>query len=236
MLYIDWINESTLTAVFLLVVAFILSAVIGFERQRKLKSAGLRTHTLVGVGAALFTLVSAYGFSAVLGTHVALDPSRIAAQIVSGIGFLGAGVIFVKQNAVTGLTTAASIWVTAAVGMACGAGMPVLAAVATVLQLCAVWLLGYVGRMIRSSEHESVIIVRYRQGQGALRSMLAFAAEQGFEVLVTGSKSIEKPGKAVKVEAQLRLRNHRKEASELLEEFSDVPGVVGVRIEAQDND
>ena len=97
--------------------AFGLSAVIGLEREIRQKNAGLRTHILVGVGAALFMLVSKYGFTDVQARGlVVVDPSRVAAQIVSGVGFLGAGLIFVRRDAVRGLTTAAGIWVTAAVG------------------------------------------------------------------------------------------------------------------------
>jgi putative Mg2+ transporter-C (MgtC) family protein len=109
-------------------VALLLSAAIGLERDIRQKDAGLRTHTLVGIGAALFVLISKYGFTDVLERGlVVLDPSRVAAQIVSGIGFLGAGLIFVRRDAVRGLTTAASVWVTAAVGSAAGAGLLVLA-------------------------------------------------------------------------------------------------------------
>ncbi|MFC0864961.1 MgtC/SapB family protein [Sphaerimonospora cavernae] len=108
--------------------AFVLSALIGLEREWRNKSAGLRTHTLVGVGAALFMLVSKYGFGDVITSElVVLDPSRMAAQIVSGIGFIGGGVIFVRRDAVRGLTTAAVVWVVAAVGAAAGAGLPILA-------------------------------------------------------------------------------------------------------------
>jgi putative Mg2+ transporter-C (MgtC) family protein len=112
--------------------ALLLSAAVGLEREWRQKDAGLRTHTLVGVGAALFMLVSKYGFSDVLAAQrVVLDPSRVAAQIVSGIGFIGAGLIFIRRDSVRGLTTAASIWVTAAIGSAAGAGLPILAALAT---------------------------------------------------------------------------------------------------------
>jgi putative Mg2+ transporter-C (MgtC) family protein len=100
--------------------AMVLSAAIGLEREIRQKSAGLRTHTLVGFAAALIMLVSEYGFFDVLSAHVTLDPSRIAAQIVSGIGFIGGGLIFIRRGAVRGLTTAAVIWLTAAVGMAAG--------------------------------------------------------------------------------------------------------------------
>jgi putative Mg2+ transporter-C (MgtC) family protein len=112
--------------------ALVLSAAIGLEREVRQKNAGLRTHTLVGVGAALFMLISKYGFTDVLQPGVVvLDPSRVAAQIVTGVGFLGAGLIFVRRDSVRGLTTAASIWVTAAIGSAAGAGLPVLAALGT---------------------------------------------------------------------------------------------------------
>ncbi len=108
--------------------AFLLSASIGLEREVRRKSAGLRTYTIVGTTAALFLLVSKYGFTDVLVPgHVVLDPSRVAAQIVTGIGFIGAGLIFVRSDRVTGLTTAATVWLVTAVGMACGAGLPWLA-------------------------------------------------------------------------------------------------------------
>ncbi len=106
-----------------LAAAFVLSAIIGLERELKQKAAGMRTYTVVGFGAALFMLVSKYGFTDVLATgRIELDPSRVAAQIVSGLGFIGGGIIFVKRDSVRGLTTAASIWLTAAIGSAAGAG------------------------------------------------------------------------------------------------------------------
>src|ERR1700744_6817999 len=121
-----WLQAGELGA------ALLLSACIGVEREIRQKNAGLRTHTLVGLGAALFMLVSKYGFNDVLvAGRIILDPSRVAAQIVSGVGFLGAGLIFVRRDSVRGLTTAAGIWVTAAVGAAAGAGLPVLAVLAT---------------------------------------------------------------------------------------------------------
>src|SRR6202451_265114 len=114
--------------------ALVLSALIGLEREIRQKSAGLRTHTLVGVGAALFMLISKYGFTDVLEPgRVVLDPSRVAAQIVTGVGFLGAGLIFVRRDSVRGLTTAAAGRGTAAIGAAAGAGLPILAAMTTVV-------------------------------------------------------------------------------------------------------
>src|ERR1700722_10906056 len=115
-----------------LALAFVLSAAIGLEREIRQKSAGLRTYTLVGMSSALILLVSKYGFTNILEPNrIVLDPSRIAAQIVSGIGFIGGGVIFVRKDLVRGLTTAATVWLVAAVGMACGAGLPLLAIAVT---------------------------------------------------------------------------------------------------------
>ena len=117
-----------------LTVSTLCGAAIGFERGKRLKEAGIRTHTIVALGAALIMLVSKYGFFDVLGlTDVALDPSRVASQVVSGIGFLGAGMIFVHHQSVNGLTTAAGIWATAGVGMAVGSGMYLVGVSATAI-------------------------------------------------------------------------------------------------------
>jgi len=117
-------------------VAAVLGSAIGLDRQRLDKSAGLRTHMLVCVGSALFMIVSAYGFDEVLQPgRIALDPSRVAAQVVSGIGFLGAGTIVVRRQSVHGLTTAASIWAVAAIGLAAGGALYVAATTATAIML-----------------------------------------------------------------------------------------------------
>ncbi len=119
-----------------LAVAALLGSLVGLERERLMWSAGIRTHMLVSVGACLFMIVSAYGFQeAVQMPHVVLDPSRIAAQVVSGIGFLGAGSILLRGNSVRGLTTAASIWSVAALGLASGGGMYFAASISTAIIL-----------------------------------------------------------------------------------------------------
>jgi putative Mg2+ transporter-C (MgtC) family protein len=131
--------------------AGILGGLIGLERQLRAKEAGLRTHILVGIGSAMFMLVSKYGFADMLvSDHVALDPSRIAAQVVSGMGFLGAGTIIIQKQVVKGLTTAAGLWVTAAIGLVIGSGMYEIGIYGTVLALVVLetfrrishWLIG----------------------------------------------------------------------------------------------
>jgi len=113
-----------------LTVGLVLGAIIGFERELQRQPAGFRTHSLVSLGAALFTVVSAYGFTGDL-----VDPTRIAAQIVSGIGFIGAGTILQHRGHIRGLTTAASLWAVAAIGTAAGAGLFIVAVVGTLLIL-----------------------------------------------------------------------------------------------------
>ncbi|HEX3265160.1 MAG TPA: MgtC/SapB family protein, partial [Candidatus Limnocylindrales bacterium] len=125
-----------------LIVAAALGLAVGFEREIHGHPAGLRTHMLVASGSALFTVLSAYGFSGVSGSvpnSAPIDPTRIAAQIVSGIGFLGAGAILKDGIVIRGLTTAASLWATSAVGMAAGAGEYIIAAVATATILVSLW-------------------------------------------------------------------------------------------------
>lgn len=105
-------------------IAGICGSIIGFERKSRMKEAGVRTHFIVAVGSALMIIISKYGFQDQIGwSNLSLDPSRIAAGVVSGVGFLGAGMIFMQKHTVKGLTTAAGIWATAGIGMAVGAGM-----------------------------------------------------------------------------------------------------------------
>jgi putative Mg2+ transporter-C (MgtC) family protein len=135
-----------------LAVALVLGAVIGFEREQKEHGAGMRTLALVSLGSALFTIVSAYGFLSLLVgiPRLVLDPTRIASYIVAGIGFLGAGTIFLsrEKEKVKGLTTAATIWVIAAVGLACGAGLLWEATATTILTLFVLILLQFLERAI----------------------------------------------------------------------------------------
>ena len=128
----DLTVETQIELTLRLVVALLLGAVIGWERELQRMPAGFRTHALVSLGSAIFTIVSAYAFAGPLS-----DPTRIAAQVVSGVGFLGGGAILHYGGTVRGLTTAASLWAVAAVGMAAGAGLFVVATVSTVLVIVA---------------------------------------------------------------------------------------------------
>ena len=133
-----------------LCVAGLCGTVIGLDREYRVKDAGFRTHFLVALGSALMMIVSQYGFEDFLATHdgLRLDPSRIAAQVVSGIGFIGAGTIILQKQIVRGLTTAAGIWATAGIGLAVGAGMYTIGIATTVLTLIGLELLSYIFKSV----------------------------------------------------------------------------------------
>lgn len=145
-----------------LTLASLFGALIGLERERKDWAAGLRTHMMVCVGSCLIMIVSAFGFSDILGTeHVALDPSRIAAQVISGIGFIGAGtILFLKQGTIRGLTTASGLWTVAAIGLATGGGMYFAASCTTIIALIILWALQPLERrLFNKFKHKTLRIV-----------------------------------------------------------------------------
>lgn len=174
--------------------AFVLCALIGLERELRLKAAGLRTHTIVGIGAALFTIVSKWGFFDVLGADIRLDPSRIAASIVAGIGFIGGGLIFVRRDAVRGLTTAAAVWLTAAVGTASGAGLPVLAVATTAGYFLVVFGLTPIAERLPRSRHAPVQLrLTYVDGRGVLRRVIQECTDLGFAIVEVSTERSHQP-------------------------------------------
>jgi len=178
-----------------LALAALLSLIIGLEREFYAKAAGMRTYLLVGVGSALFTVVSKYGFSDVLLSGSSFDGSRVAAQVVSGVGFLGAGLIFVRRDAVRGLTTAAGVWFVAAVGMAAGAHLYVIAAGATVLYLLTMFgLRPLSGRMPHAKATVRDFEISYLDGHGVLRTIMETVSGLGVKVIdlrVTGARDLD---------------------------------------------
>jgi putative Mg2+ transporter-C (MgtC) family protein len=218
--------------------ALLLSALVGLEREIRQKSAGLRTHTLVGVGAALFMLISKYGFMDVLEPNrVVVDPSRVAAQIVTGVGFLGAGIIFVRRDSVRGLTTAAAIWVTAAIGACAGAGLPLLAVVTTLIYfLVALGFPGITRHLPRSSTAISFLRIRYGDGRGLLRQVLSVATDKGFAIdeVSTDSAGTHRDGRedrsggfGTSVEVTLHVHG-RGSINDLAVALSEIEGVEAV--------
>jgi putative Mg2+ transporter-C (MgtC) family protein len=217
-----------------LAIAFILSALIGLEREYRQKSAGLRTYTVVGIGAALFMLVSKYGFTDVLQNgRVVLDPSRVAAQIVTGIGFIGGGVIFMRSDLVRGLTTAAIVWLTAAVGMACGAGLPILAVAVTGAHFIIVFAFPPLAKRIpRGGANTAHLRLVYRGGQGTLRRSLEFCTQRGFTVSALGVESAGEPADDI-ANVTLTLRGKANPAK-LVDALRQIDGSLSVHLSESD--
>jgi putative Mg2+ transporter-C (MgtC) family protein len=213
--------------------AFVLSALIGVEREIRHKSAGLRTYTLVGFSAALIMLVSKYGFMDVLvNNRIVLDPSRIAAQIVTGIGFIGGGLIFVRRTNVRGLTTAAIVWLTAAIGMACGAGLPILALAVTGGHFVVVVGFPYIARRLpRSRWTPSLLQICYQDGREVLREVLVRCTQHNFTVsrLQVEKESPADPqdsaGRTVTVALEVQGTGS---VSKLAAKLADIDGMVSV--------
>ncbi len=212
---------------------FILCMLIGLERELRGKSAGVRTHVLVGLGSALFTMVSLYGAPDLVGQTLEWDASRIAAQIVSGIGFLGAGVIFVQRDAVRGLTTAGAVWISAAIGMACAAGMFTVAFVVVGAHFLVVLGLTPILKRLFGRLGTHSVELSYEDGRGVLRDVLLLASSHDYETQVTSTRQIKR-GSWRGVDVTLQLSGGRN-LSHLLAELSEIDGVESVDF-VHDND
>jgi putative Mg2+ transporter-C (MgtC) family protein len=207
-----------------LLLAAVLGAAIGIERELHDHPAGMRTHLLVSLGSALFAVISAYGYASIFAAHpeVQDSPQRIAAQIVSGIGFLGAGAIIQAGRWVRGLTTAASLWATAAVGLAVGSGEYLLAVVGTTLIVVS---LGPLNRVIAWRRGDGGQTLRLRlelTGLGPLGTVTTTASRAGGEVSRVETRKIGKG--RYEVELSLRLPS-RVSAEEVIGSLDDISGV-----------
>ena len=211
------------------VLAAVLGGAIGFERELREREAGLRTHLLVSVGAALFTMVSAYAwtdwrFSTEEG--LVFDPTRVAAQVVTGIGFLGAGAIIRQGLSVRGLTTAATLWVVAAIGMATGAGYYAAAVITTVLVLVSLWPLRVVAFRLagRLRPEEGRLAIELPAGASAV-SVLSAVEDAG---AVVRSLEFEEEGDTRRVDMRVRIEAGQS-AAVLLDELTKTRDVKGAR-------
>lgn len=202
-----------------------LGAVIGFERERLDRGAGLRTHALVSTASALVIIVSSYGFMDVVTANrtIVLDPSRIAAQVVSGIGFLGAGLIILRKNTVYGLTTAASIWAVAAIGLAAGAGLYIPAALTTGILLLILSGLRPVEQRLFAHKRMAPFIVRISRKQVSVATIEASVHDCGLDLLRLQLQPGERDDESL---ITLELHGgHANSLSQLAEHLHGVPGV-----------
>ncbi|MEH3142743.1 MAG: MgtC/SapB family protein [Mycobacterium kyogaense] len=214
-----------------LFVAFGLTALIGLERELQGKSAGLRTQTLVGTAAALILLVSKYGFGDVLVPGlVVVDPSRVAAQIVTGIGFLGAGIIIFRRGSVHGLTTAAAVWESAAIGMAAGAGLLLLACTVTAMHfLIILGFLPVVRRLANRLGGAITLHITYEDGRGVLRQVLEACSRRNWQLTELSADPAGEPLGAPSghVGVQLTLAGSGILRAPIV--LADIDGVSGIR-------
>lgn len=151
--------------------------IIGYERESRKKEAGIRTHVIVAVSAALMMILSKYGFDDVLGEYVRLDPSRVAAGVVTAIGFLGSGVIFARNHNVSGLTTSAGIWATLGIGMSIGAGMYLIGITVAVIVIFVEIFLGRSGIMAYLIPEVCLVTIEYRKGISSPEHLLSAVRE-----------------------------------------------------------
>ena len=200
-----------------LTLALLLGGAIGIEREYRAKEAGFRTHFLVALGSALFCLVSQFGFGVDL-----KDSSRVAAQVVSGIGFLGAGTIIFQKNVVRGLTTAAGLWVTAAIGLACGTGMYLAAVLTTAMVLLGLEVLNYWIPQLGLSTIELSFSAPSRE---SVKEFITRIKQDGMEVHSYELKE-RRLSKEEFLEASIEIRAkrdcHTLEILEYMNDFSDV--------------
>jgi putative Mg2+ transporter-C (MgtC) family protein len=171
---------DSLEMILRLVASLILGGLIGWEREYSNHSAGFRTHLLVCLGSTLIMLLSIYGFSQFANEpNVRMDPARLAAQVISGIGFLGAGTIFRTGLTVSGLTTAASLWVVAAIGLSVGAGFYMAASIATMMVLIILWILNIVEKKYMPSQKANSLQITIQDKPGVIAAVQKVIVEAG---------------------------------------------------------
>jgi putative Mg2+ transporter-C (MgtC) family protein len=210
-----------------LLIAAVLGSIIGADRERLAWAAGLRTHMLVSVGACLFMIVSAFGFSDTLGTrNVILDPSRIAAQVVSGIGFLGAGSILLRGEVVRGLTTAASLWSVAAIGLAVGGGLYIEAGAATIVIMVILAGIKPIEERFQQRHRTHELLMETQPGRMSLTALEAALGYRAKRIVRYVARPSETEGQESISITLTRLRP--KEVSEIEEILKTLPGVTKV--------
>ncbi|MCO6498234.1 MAG: MgtC/SapB family protein [Chitinophagaceae bacterium] len=215
-----------------LLLAALMGSVVGLERERLNWVAGLRTHMLVCVGSALIMMVSAYGFAEVLGQpHVELDPSRVAAQVVSGIGFLGAGTIFFwRKEVLRGLTTAAALWAVAGIGLAVGGGMYFAAGATTVLVLIILALMKPIERRIfKISEIQThSLSIKLIPTEFSLTSLEETMNSAGMNLIEMKINRITEKNSKNNYILEINLTGKNEQLLRLADDIKDKPGIQSI--------
>ena len=217
------IDPQSMSFIARLLLAGTLGALIGLERELRAKEAGLRTHFLVALGSALIMIVSQWGFAGsdgIQGTRGA-DASRVAAQIVSGIGFIGAGAIMVQKHYVLGLTTAAGLWVVAGIGMATGGGLYTLAIAGTIFALIGLELFRFIVKLVRLT---NVNVTFAAEKASDIPHMLSRLRDAGFHVFNYKVESVSEAG-GYRIVASMREKSKGDSKLTLIRIFNHEEGV-----------
>lgn len=216
-----------------LVLALLLGGLIGFEREVSSHAAGLRTHILVCVGSALVMLLSMYGFSAFVNeVNVRIDPSRLAAQVISGIGFLGAGTIIFNGRSITGLTTAASLWVVAGIGLAVGAGFYYPAVLSCVMVLISLWSLNKLEHKFFNGKKVRILKIQALDQPGTLGLITNLLGEQKVDIRKITMEEQKNDDKANEVQITFHITVPKPTIIvPMLEGINQIQGVSGVTLE-----
>ncbi|MBW5448677.1 hypothetical protein GE107_21770 [Cohnella sp. CFH 77786] len=224
--------ELTLRILFALVVG----GLIGLEREFGHHSAGFRTHILVCLGSALVMLLSIYGFSSFMNEpNVRSDPARLAAQVISGIGFLGAGTILRTGNSISGLTTAASLWVVAALGLAVGAGFYYGALLTAFLSLVCLFVLNKLEKVFNSKRRMADLTLTLKESSGSVQSVMEKVGPVGATITNLSAGTDPNGKEEPAIQLHLRLKNTVLERNlGILDELRGIPGVIRVTFRLSD--
>ena len=227
-----WVIEgvlSTWECLLRVMLAGICGAVIGFERSKRQKEAGLRTHIIVAMGAALFMLVSKYAFADIpMMDTMRADGSRIASNVVTGVSFLGAGVIFVRGGSIRGLTTAAGIWTIAAVGLAIGGGLYIIGVVSTLLMLIVQIILHHWLPSSETMETHDIAVVLKSVDNSVVTKLLEYFSEKKISVIETNIRRDTK-NDLVKMDMSVRIQKDA-DLADALSLIGQVPEVMSVKM------
>ncbi len=214
-----------------ILLALVLGGLIGLERELGGHSAGFRTHILVTMGSAIIVLLSAYGFSSFASEpNVRMDPARLAAQVISGIGFLGAGTIMRTGLTVSGLTTAASLWVSAAIGLSAGAGFYYCAIISTFLVVISLFVLNKVEKLFSRTKKIREVQIKMDRKSAGLGAVLAYLNRSGLQInklTVDNEEQSDAPsGRCLILRIQVKLKKVKK-YEEVIAALVGMEGVVG---------
>lgn len=207
-----------------LVIAGLCGAIIGYERQSQMKTAGVRTHLVVSMAAALMMIISKYGFIDGYDAGMRVDPSRFAAGAVTAIGFLGAGIIFVRKQGVSGLTTAAGIWATVGVGMAIGAGMYLIGIVAALLLVAVHFILHRKSRFLKETLIEQVTL-HISKDEDVDEILLNVFSTRHIEVINMKIKKLDENNIALRVLVKYPETYQAKDIAQLLREVPNIQSI-----------